>query len=677
MMITRLLVANRGEIACRIMRTARDMGIETVAVYADPDAAALHVASADLAIALPGTTAAETYLVVDALLDAARRSGADALHPGYGFLAENADFARAVIDAGLTWVGPPPEAIAAMGDKLSAKRLMAEAGVPTLVSVTDPAQAEEVGYPLIVKASAGGGGKGMRIVSRAADLDDAVAAARREAAASFGDDTVFLERYLTRPRHIEVQVMADGHGTVVHIGERECSLQRRHQKVLEEAPSPVVDDATRARLGKAAVAAARAIGYEGAGTVEFVSTADGNDFFFLEVNTRLQVEHPVTELAWRVGADEAPLDLVRLQLLVAAGEPLPFGQDDLRLAAHAVEARLYAEDPAAGFLPATGTVELLDPANLAGTRWDTGVMSGDEISPWFDPMVAKVVATAATRTEAVRLLALELQRTRLHGVTTNRDALVAMLTHPAFVAGDLHTGFIDEHLPADVLAAAPDAAVVTAHVIAAALCAQAAARAAAAVQTAVPSGWRSNISAPQADRYSLSNGGAAGDEPITVTYLAPRWDEGWTVTVDGDPVSVQVHHLTAEGGDLTVAGVRTRATVARLADDGPRLRFGVDSALGHTTLVKHPRLPVPEVTQEPGSLLAPMPGAVRQVAVATGDVVAEGDLLLVLEAMKMEHRVTAPTAGTVTEVGVSVGDQVQAGAVLAVIDDGSQGSTGP
>ncbi|WP_370324432.1 biotin carboxylase N-terminal domain-containing protein [Euzebya sp.] len=668
-MITRLLIANRGEIACRIARTARAMGIEVVAVHGRPDADAAHVAAADVAVPLDGTTAAETYLDIDALLAAARTAGADAVHPGYGFLAENAAFARAVIDAGLTWVGPSPEAIAAMGDKLAAKRIMADAGVPTLPSTTDPADAADIGFPVIVKAAAGGGGKGMRVVTDPADLDEAVAAARREAAGAFGDDTVFVERYLERPRHIEVQVLADTHGRVVHLGERECSIQRRHQKVIEEAPSPVVDAAARERLGRAAVAAAEAIGYVGAGTVEFVAVeaADGLEFSFLEVNTRLQVEHPVTEAVWRVGDDPAPLDLVRLQLLVADGAPLPFDQADLHLDGWAVEARLYAEDPAAGFLPATGTVELLAPANLPSTRWDSGVRTGDVISPHFDPMIAKVIAHGPTRTEAVRLAATELARTRLHGVTTNRDALVAVLRHPAFVAGDLHTGFLDAHLTPEALAPAPSPEAVTAHVAAAALAGLHRRRRAARVPRHVPAGGRHNPADPQ--RTACRHRGSE----IAATHR-PTGGEGWAVAVDDVTHPVVLHGIAGDDAvvvELTVDGRRLRCAVDRV-DGGPgeEAIWLVDSPLGATRLVEVPRFPTAVAAAVEGGLVAPMPGAVIAVHVGEGDEVVEGQPLVVLEAMKMEHRITAPEPGTVAEVGVAVGDQVEAGAVLVVIEAG-------
>ncbi len=470
--ITSLLVANRGEIARRIFRTARAMGITCVAVYSDADADSPHVAEADLAVRLPGASPTDTYLRTDLLLDAAVRSGADAIHPGYGFLSESAAFASAVIESGLTWVGPPPAAIAAMGSKIGSKEMMRAAGVPTLPSITvpaggvvDPSEADALGWPLLVKASAGGGGRGMRIVESPDALAEAVAGAEREAESAFGDGTVFLEQYLLDPRHIEVQVLADAHGDVVALCERECSIQRRHQKIIEESPSPVITPDQRAVLGDAAVAAARAVGYTNAGTVEFVlgSTganrgADGraggvqeSDFFFLEMNTRLQVEHPVTETV-------TGLDLVRVQLLVAQGDALP---GEVHAAAirgprgHAIEARLYAEDPAADWLPSTGTLHRFEVpgADTGGTgtghdvaiRVDSGVESGSTVSPNYDPMLAKVIVHAPTRTEAVASLARVLAGSTIHGVTTNRDLLVRILRHPAFVAGDIDTGFLDRH----------------------------------------------------------------------------------------------------------------------------------------------------------------------------------------------------------------------------------------
>ena len=433
--INTLLIANRGEIARRIMRSAREMGLRTVAVYADGDAAAPFVAEADEAIALGGRSAAETYLDTAKLLDAARRSGADAVHPGYGFLSENAGFARAVAEAGVIWVGPSADAIAAMGDKLAAKRTMDAAGLATLPSfeiepgadLTGPA--ETIGYPLLVKAAAGGGGKGMRVVEAAGDLAAAVEAARREAAAAFGDDTVFLERWLPKTRHVEIQVLGDGHGNLVHCFERECSIQRRHQKIIEEAPSPALDEELREAMGAAAIHAAAAVGYTSAGTVEFLLSE--GQFWFLEMNTRLQVEHPVTEAI-------CGIDLVREQLRIAQGESLGVSQADLRIDGHAIEARLYAEDPANDFLPATGTVLAWEPPASPAARFDSGIETGSEVGIEFDPLLAKVIAHAPTRREAALRLARVLERTRVQGLTTNRDFLVATLRQPAFLDGDTH-----------------------------------------------------------------------------------------------------------------------------------------------------------------------------------------------------------------------------------------------
>jgi propionyl-CoA carboxylase alpha chain len=438
--ITRVLVANRGEIARRVFQTATEMGISTVAVYADGDADAPFVKDADTAIALRGRTATETYLNVDKVLDAARRSGADAIHPGYGFLSENADFASAVEAAGLVWIGPPPEAIAAMGDKLSAKELMRAADVPTLparelgpdADVLEGAAA--VGYPLLIKASAGGGGRGMRVVREESELDSATSGARREAANAFGDDTIFMERWLPACRHVEIQILGDQHGNLLHCFERECSIQRRHQKVIEEAPSSAVTEVIRERMGQAAVAAGKQLGYYSAGTVEFL--LDGDDFWFLEVNTRLQVEHPVTE-------EITGLDLVREQLRIAEGESLGYEQDDLSIHGHAIEARLYAENAQKNFLPSPGTVALWEPSERVDARYDSGIESGSVIGTEFDPMLAKVIVHAPTRREAALRLARALETTRLNGMISNRDFLVATLRTPEFLAGDTTTDFID------------------------------------------------------------------------------------------------------------------------------------------------------------------------------------------------------------------------------------------
>src|SRR4051794_32639854 len=516
-MISRLLVANRGEIALRILRTARAMDLATVAVFADPDADAPFVAAADEAVRLPGATPGETYLRGDLLVDAARATGADAVHPGYGFLSENAGFARACADAGLVFVGPSPGAIDAMGSKTAAKELMAAAGVPVLPGVVVgedtadlPAQAAGIGYPVLVKAAFGGGGRGMRIVAGPEQLLEAVEGARREAVSAFGDGTVFLERFVERPRHVEVQVFGDTHGTVVSLFERECSIQRRYQKIVEEAPSPAVSPELRAELGAAAVAAAKAIDYVGAGTVEFVLDQAGR-FFFLEVNTRLQVEHPVTELV-------TGLDLVRVQLQVAAGEPLPDEVTGASIDGHAVEVRLYAEDVPAGFLPATGTLHRFAVPDLPGLRVDAGVDDGSVVSPFYDPMLAKVVAHGPTRDAACRTLARALAEARLHGVTTNRDLLVGILREDEFRRGAIDTGYLERHDPEELSRHPQQELALRVHALAAALAGAAERRAAARVQASIPAGWR-NV--PNADATVVFEvGSPAGGRAVDVHYRA-------------------------------------------------------------------------------------------------------------------------------------------------------------
>ncbi len=658
--IRKLLIANRGEIASRIMRTARSLDITTVAVFSEADASAPFVRDADEAVALAGNSAAETYLRGDLIIEAALRTGVDSIHPGYGFLSENSGFAAACGDAGLIFVGPPPAAIAAMGSKIAAKVLMAAAGVPVLPGITiddgSPVPSDlpdransEVGYPVLVKAAFGGGGRGMRIVRDSSQLLDAVSAAGREAASAFGNGTVFLEHYLESPRHIEVQIFADSHGNAVHLFERECSIQRRYQKIIEEAPSPAVDDALRAQLGSAAVAAARTIGYVGAGTVEFVMGADGR-FFFLEVNTRLQVEHPVTELV-------TGLDLVRLQLLVAEGQPLPSHVLDARLSGHAIEARLYAEDVAAGFLPATGTVHRFRVPELPGIRVDSGVSDNCEVSVHYDPMLAKVIAHGPTRDDARRTLARALSETQLHGVVTNRELLVAILREGEFAAGQIDTGYLTRHDPAALTASTrhPDAAPV--HALAVALADQAARRDAAPVLQTLPSGWR-NV--PNSHQWTeLDHHG----EVLRVTYRVTR--DAVDAAVNDDPLrDVRLHEATPERVDLAVAGIRHVVQVHRAGE----VRY-VDSALGHTTLGVIARFPEPGSTKAPGSLLAPMPGTVVRVAVALGATVTAGAPVIVLEAMKMEHTVPAPHDGTVEEVNVEVGQTVDVGMVLAMVKE--------
>jgi propionyl-CoA carboxylase alpha chain len=621
--VKRVLVANRGEIARRVFATCRRLGIGTAAVFTAPDADAPFVRDADVAIALGEDP--RGYLDAAGIVAAAARAGADAVHPGYGFLAENADFARAVADAGLTWIGPTPDAIAAMGSKTEARARMEQAGVPILAEGADH-------FPLLVKASAGGGGKGMRLVERAEDLDAAVEAAQREAVSAFGDDTVFLERYLPRARHVEIQILGDTHGRVVAFHERDCSIQRRHQKVIEEAPSPAVDRDLRARMEAAAIAAGEAVGYVGAGTVEFLLSSDG-EFFFLEVNTRLQVEHPVTELVTGV-------DLVELQLAIAEGAHVP---DAPALDGHAIEARLYAEDPANDFLPVTGTLSRFELPE--GVRVDTGVESGSVISPHYDPMIAKVLAHGRTREEAAARLADALARARVHGMTTNRDFLVNVLRHPEFLAGEADTGFLERHdcsAPLGVdrgLAAAAHA-----------LAGQAARRADARVLGSLPSGWRNNPSQLQTAEY----------EGVAVGYRFDRHGVLATLEIDGEAVDGPVlHACTADEVDLEAGGVRRRYRIAG---------GHVNTADGQVDLSEVPRFTDPAAALAAGSLTSPMPGTVLRVSVEEGARVEARQPLLVLEAMKMEHEITAPVAGTVTELRVSAGAQVEAGAVLAVIE---------
>ena len=730
--IRRLLVANRGEIARRVFRTAQSMGISTVAVYSEGDAEAPFVTDADLSVPLGGRSAAESYLSIEKVTAAAGRSEADAIHPGYGFLSENADFARAVIEAGLTWVGPPPSAIAAMGDKLAAKATMVAAGVPTLpsVPVTDAMSndelgtaASDVGFPLLVKASAGGGGKGMRIVDGPDTLAEAIAAARREAAGAFGDDTVFLERYLPAPRHVEIQVLGDTHGNVLHCFERECSIQRRHQKVIEEAPSPAVTPALRERMGAAAVAAVSTIGYQSAGTVEFLLDGSGNDaeFWFLEVNTRLQVEHPVTE-------EITGLDLVREQIRIAAGEPLGYAQGDLAIRGHAVEARLYAEDPASGFLPATGTLELWAPATEPGARFDSGIEVGSIVGTEFDPLLAKVVMAAPTRTEAALGLASALDRTRLGGVVTNRDFLSAVLRSDEFLAGDTTTDFIDR---TGLATGSPPRRGQFLHAAASAvaLVSQARNRSLATALGAMTSGYRNSVMPDEVLPLTAVEAGV-GDVDVSVAYRRqrdgsyrlraaplradapfappdhdkPAGHDGSDADVSDDgavqassefivqPHSIQIHPISDDHLRVDAGGGVTDAPPAEefdaeldvtmldsLDSTGGSLRgtwqvsrrgrnWHVTGPLeGSATLRERSRFPDPEAEAVEGGLVAPMPGKVLIVDVAAGDRVSAGQVLVVMEAMKMEHQITAPADGEVAEVRASVGDQVDNGELLVVI----------
>ena len=656
----KLLIANRGEIASRVIRTARAMDLATVAVFSDPDEGLPFVRDADEAVRLPGSAPADTYLNVEALLAAAATTGADSVHPGYGFLSENAGFARACAAAGLTFVGPTPEAIEAMGSKIGAKEIMAAAGVPVLpgavfddVAEPDPAEvikaADEIGYPVLVKAAFGGGGRGMRIVHQAGEVTEAVASARREAASAFGNGTVFLERFVDAPRHIEVQIFGDQAGTVVHLFERECSVQRRYQKIIEEAPSPAVGPDLREELCRAAVAAGRAIGYVGAGTVEFVLDASGR-FYFLEVNTRLQVEHPVTELI-------TGLDLVQVQLEVAAGRPLPPEVTGATFSGHAIEARLYAEDVAAGYLPVSGDVHTFDIPDERGLRIDAGFASGTRVSTFYDSMLAKVIGFGRTRDDARRVLAGALSRARLHGVVTNRDLLTAILREPEFAAGAIDTGYLTRHPPGDLC---PPGPMPPEHVLAVALAEQARRRRDAPVLATMPSGWRNNPSAPQRARYDRDG------QAVEVSYtMGALGRGGLTAEVDGTSYpAIRLHEVTGGRVDLEIGGVRRVIDVRAAAGS-----FYVDSGLGHSVLTEADRFPDPSATAQAGSLLAPMPGTVVRVEVSVGDHVPEGAVILAIEAMKMEHAIRAPAAGVVTDLPIAVGAQVDNGSVLAVLDD--------
>ncbi len=632
-MIQRLLVANRAEIASRVFRTCRRLGIETVAVHSDADAELPFVAEADTAWRLPGDAPADTYLDIDAILHAAKRT-ADAIHPGYGFLSENAAFARAVIDAGLTWVGPDPESIESMGSKIEAKRIMRKAGVPVLEVPDQPTAAD---LPLIVKASAGGGGRGMRIVRDLEDLQAEVEKASAEAASAFGDGTVFVEPYVEHGRHVEVQVV--GHrGGVLVLGERDCSIQRRHQKVVEESPAPDIAAEVVAAMHDAARAAAEAIGYVGAGTVEFLYDPEPERFFFLEMNTRLQVEHPVTEEVYGV-------DLVELQLRVAeAGHtPVELGETPPP-SGHAIEVRLYAEDPSLDFQPQSGKLTRFEVPAGDGVRVEAGFVSGSTVSTHYDAMLAKVICHAPTRPEAARRLAATLERARIHGVTTNRDLLVRILRDPDFLAGRVSTDFLDRSA---VVAASEQVAPHRHLLVAATLALAEDRRRRRTVQQGIPVGWRNVVSQPH------------------VTTFEPGLDVEWYGGRDGYRVAgLEVLAITPETVRLEQDGI---AVTYDVRVDGHAVE--VDGPVGHARLVEQSPFTDPADAVASGSLLAPMPGTVVSVAVAAGDEVVAGQPVLVLEAMKMQHTVSAPHAGTVTEIDVQPGTQVASGEVLAVVEE--------
>ncbi|GGS50905.1 acetyl-CoA carboxylase biotin carboxylase subunit [Streptomyces violaceus] len=630
-MFETVLVANRGEIAVRVIRTLRSMGVRSVAVFSDADADARHVREADTAVRIGPAPASESYLSAERLLEAAARTGAQAVHPGYGFLAENAAFAHACAEAGLVFIGPPADAISLMGDKIRAKETVQAAGVPVVPGGRDPDLAEaarELGAPVLLKPSAGGGGKGMRLVRDLTRLEEEIASARREARASFGDDTLLVERWIDRPRHIEIQVLADAHGHVVHLGERECSLQRRHQKIIEEAPSVLLDEETRAAMGEAAVQAARSCGYRGAGTVEFiVDGGDPSSYYFMEMNTRLQVEHPVTELI-------TGLDLVEWQLRVAAGEPLAFAQQDVRLTGHAVEARICAEDPARGFLPSGGTVLRLREPQGDGIRTDSGLTEGTEVGSLYDPMLSKVIAYGPDRATALRKLRSALAETVTLGVQTNAGFLRRLLAHPAVIAGDLDTGLVEREVEGLIPTDVPEEVY----------------EAAAAVRldalTPEPGGWT--------DPFSLPTG----------------WRLGGTRKPPAFPLRVQDPLEYTPRGTAAVTGDRVAVTL-----DGVRHTFHrAADWLGRDGDAWHVRDHDPVAASlsraahaGADSLTAPMPGTVTVVKVAVGDEVTAGQSLLVVEAMKMEHVISAPHAGKVTELDVAPGSTVAMDQVLAVI----------
>ncbi len=689
MNISRLLIANRGEIAVRIARTAHRLGISTVGVYSEPDANALHADLVDVAIALGGATPAESYLRGDSIIAAALANDADAIHPGYGFLAENAAFAQAVIDAGLIWVGPTPEQVTLLGDKVAAKRAALDAGVPTtsMIEVVDGhiADVAEVTYPALVKAAAGGGGRGMRVVRSADELDDAVAAASREALAAFGDGAVFIEPFLERGRHVEVQVFGDRHGNVVHLGERECSIQRRNQKVVEESPSAGITPEVRDALCAGAVALARHVGYEGAGTVEFMVGADAT-ITFLEVNTRLQVEHPVTEAV-------TGLDLVELQLRVAAGEPLPITQDDVTFAGHAIEVRVVAEDPAAGWMPSTGRIGRFVIGD--GVRVDTGVRDGAEISSDYDSLVAKVIAHAPTRLGAARQLARALRGSQITGIRTNLDSLVAILGETDYLAADTPTAYLDEH-PDVVTPIGPAGDDRVALLLGAVFALEAERRGADRATHFAPSGWRNLRTQGQRQVWLEPSG-----EHLHVEYVmrperladgstrstASVWLGPWPEPDDAGALSpddrieriVRLLDRRGDGVSIEIDGRRNIVDTEivhhtlGLDDDGVgAVTVHTRSAAGALAFTRAARFVLHDAQAEGGGPICPLPGTVIAVHVAAGDAVVDGQVLMVVEAMKMEHKIIASGDATVSEVRFAVGDRVDQGELLVALDHGDE-----
>jgi acetyl-CoA carboxylase biotin carboxylase subunit len=657
--INKILIANRGEIARRVMRTCREMGIATVAVFSEADRDALFVQEADEAVSLGGLRPAESYLRIDAVLDAARKTSSDAVHPGYGFLSENAAFARACEEAGIRFVGPPAGVITAMGSKIEAKRRMSAAGVPVLptVEVADQnadtvlRQAASWDWPVLIKASAGGGGRGMRVVPGKDKFAALLEVARQEALAAFGDATVFVEPYLEAARHIEIQIFGDSHGNVVHLFERECSIQRRHQKLIEESPSTAVGEELRRALADAALRVARDIGYLNAGTVEFLLAPDGR-FYFLEVNTRLQVEHPVTECI-------TGLDLVRLQILVAAGEPLPAEAHSAAARGHAIEARLCAEDPRQDYRASAGKLHRFRLPEGTGIRVDAAVAETAVISPYYDSLLAKVIVHAPTRAEAAKRLSRVLAAAQIHGLSTNRELLVRTLEHPDFQSGRTDTHFLSRHDPVALAAPLGGDRALRLHAAAAALASQARRRGEAKVLGPAPSGWRNNPSQFQQTRFQSDRG------EISIEYRFGR--DGLLVRIDGEEqADLKCETAGPDRVRMTAGGVVRTCVIHRMGET-----YYVDSPLGSSVLVELSRFPEPKEETPAGSLVAPLPGLVSEVKAKKGDTVAAGDVVLVIESMKVFHWVSAPLAGRIAEVRVEAGNHVDSGTVLAVIEAAS------
>ena len=636
----KLLIANRGEIACRIIKTAHEMGIACVAVYTEADTYSPFVRMADQAIKL-----SDSYLNGNEIINAAKQTGAEAIHPGYGFLSENAKFARAVQKEGLIWVGPNSRVITSMGDKLKAKDIAEKAGVPTLPMTTDPKKANSIGYPILIKAAAGGGGKGMRIVKDKKDLKEAIAGAQREAKTGFGDDRVFIERYVASSRHIEIQILGDSHGNVVHLGERECSIQRRHQKIIEESPSPRVNSEMRAAMGDAAIKLAKKLKYESAGTVEFLVDDKTGEFWFLEVNTRLQVEHPVTE-------EVTGKDLVYEQLRIARGEELGYSQDDITWTGSSIEARLYAEDPSNDFLPATGTLIAYESDINIDARWDTGIEQGSVVGTDFDPMLAKVITKGKTRVDAANKLALALESLHIGGVTTNRDFLVASLRSEDFLNGKTTSDFIEKTNPQRAVMLEGES--LENALSAASLWIQGQNRENAAILREIPTGWRNSRLPGQKITFNYL------DQDIEITYRSNR-DGSFTVN---NGTTAKIIEWTPSGIDIEVNNSRFFSKITRDSDS-----IVVHGPWGDALFKILPRFTLPGSEQQAGGLVAPMPGKVIDLKVKVGSKVKKGDTLVILEAMKMEHQVKASEDGKVTKVLIKKDDQLENGALLMVVDN--------